>query len=83
MRGDMKYFLKKLLGHVIFRSMVSWATKMFFEKFVKPSGLPSYILNVRSVIEEFRSKNEFSCNITSNNQNDSTIQSKKFSTENM
>ena len=27
MGGAMKYFLKKLLGHEIFRSMVSWATK--------------------------------------------------------
>ena len=32
----MKYFLKKLLGHQIFRSMVSWATNMF-ETFVKRS----------------------------------------------
>ena len=32
----MKYFLKKLLGYQIFRSMVSWATKMF-ETFVKRS----------------------------------------------
>ena len=27
MGGAMKYFLKKLLGHEIFWSMVSWATK--------------------------------------------------------
>ena len=46
----MKYFLKKLLGHEIFRSMFSWATKIFFEKFVKPSGPPSYILNVHSLM---------------------------------
>ena len=45
----MKYFLKKLLGHEKFRSMVSWATKFFLEKFVKPSGPLSYILNVRSL----------------------------------
>ena len=45
----MKYFLKKLLGHEIFRSMVSCATNFFFEKFVKPSGPPSFILNVRSL----------------------------------
>ena len=32
----MKYFLKKLLGHQIFRSMVSWATNMF-ETFAKRS----------------------------------------------
>ena len=40
----MKYFLKKLLGHEIFRSMVSWTTK-FFEKFVKPSyPPPTYVM---------------------------------------
>ena len=41
----MKYFLKKLLGHEIFKSVVSWATK-FFEKFVKPSGPspPTYLM---------------------------------------
>ena len=47
MGGAMKCFLKKLLGHEIFRSMVSWARKFFFEKFVKPSGPSSFILNVR------------------------------------
>ena len=31
MVGAMKYFLKKLLGHEIFRSMVSWATKFFLK----------------------------------------------------
>ena len=31
MGGVMKYFRKKLLGHEIFRSMVSWAT-IFFKK---------------------------------------------------
>ena len=40
MGGAMKYFRKKLLGHEVFRSMVSWATKFFFKKFVKPSGPP-------------------------------------------
>ena len=30
--------------------MTYWATKFFFEKFVKPSGLPSYRLNVRSLM---------------------------------
>ena len=44
----MKHFLKKLLAHEIFRSMVSWAT-IFFERFVKLSSPPSYILNVRSL----------------------------------
>ena len=46
MGGAMKYISKKLLGHEIFRSMVSWATIYFFKKFVSP---PSYILNVRSL----------------------------------
>ena len=32
----MEHFLKKLLGHEIFKSMVFWATKSFFEKIVKP-----------------------------------------------
>ena len=27
----MKYFLKKLMGHEVFRSMVSWATKYFLK----------------------------------------------------
>ena len=40
MRGAMKYFLKKLLGHEVFRSMVSWPTTFFFEKFVKTTGPP-------------------------------------------
>ena len=50
MGGAMKYFPKKSLGLEIFRSMVCWAKKNFFEKFVKPSGPPSYILNVCSFI---------------------------------
>ena len=42
----MKYFLKKLLGHEIFRSMVFWALKTFFEKFLKsyPPLPPTYLL---------------------------------------
>ena len=39
MGGVMKCFLKKLLGY-----------EFFFEKFVKPCGPPSYILNVRSLM---------------------------------
>ena len=36
----MKYFLKKLLGQEIFRSMVSWATIFFFfGKSVNPLAL--------------------------------------------
>ena len=44
----MKYFLKKLPGHEIFRSMVSWAK--VFEKFVKPSCPPSYIRSLKELI---------------------------------
>ena len=49
MGGAMKYFLEKLLGLEIFRSMVSWATNIF-RKFVKPPPdppalPPPYILN--------------------------------------
>ena len=57
MGGATKYFLKKLLGHEIFWSMVSWATNFFFEKLVKPPRLPSYILNVRSL-----KSNDIICN---------------------
>ena len=42
-----KYFLKKLLDHEVFRSMVSWA--MIFFLILSPSGPQSYILNVRSL----------------------------------
>ena len=31
MGGAMKYFPKRLLGHEIFRSMVSWVTKFFWK----------------------------------------------------
>ena len=41
----MKYFLQKLLGHEIVRSMVSWATKIFLEnlenRLVPP---PTYLM---------------------------------------
>ena len=43
--GTMKYFPRKLLGHKILRSMVSWATKFFFWKICKtlwPS--PTYLM---------------------------------------
>ena len=40
MGGAIKYFSKKLLGHEIFRSMVSWATNSFLGKFVKHSNAP-------------------------------------------
>ena len=52
MGGTMKYFLKKLLGHEIFTSIVSWVGyKIFFEKFIKPAPPPpTYLmLNVRSL----------------------------------
>ena len=49
MEEAMKYFLKKLLGHKIFRCMVSCATKFSLKKIFKTLCLPlSYILNVRS-----------------------------------
>ena len=40
----MKYFPNKLLDYEIFKSMVSWATNFFFEKFVKPSDSPPIYL---------------------------------------
>ena len=49
MGGAMKYFPKKLLGHEIFRSMVSWATKDFLKDLQNPLAPPSYILNVQSL----------------------------------
>ena len=49
MGGAMNYFLKKLMDHEIFRSMVSWATKEFLKNLqnLQPSF---YILNVRSLM---------------------------------
>ena len=46
--GALKYFPKKLLGHEIFRSMLSWATN-FFWKICKTLHLSSYIFNVGSL----------------------------------
>ena len=41
----MKYFLKKLGGHEIFRSMVSWATKYFLKKMENPPApFPTYLM---------------------------------------
>ena len=40
MGGDMKYFLKKLLGLEIFRSLVSWATKIFLKNLQNPPAPP-------------------------------------------
>ena len=49
----MKYFPKKVLGHKIFSSMISWPTNFYFEKSVKhsapPPSPPSYILDVCSL----------------------------------
>ena len=42
MGGAMKYFLKNILDREILRSMVSWTTKFFFEKFIKPPA-PRFI----------------------------------------
>ena len=36
--GDTNFFLKKLLGHEIFSPIILWATKIFLEKFEKPSA---------------------------------------------
>ena len=36
----MKYFLKKLMGHEIFRPMVSWATKLFLKNLYNPPDPP-------------------------------------------
>ena len=42
----MKYFPYKLLGHEIFRPIVSWAMVFFFEKLLKPSAAPlAYLQN--------------------------------------
>ena len=49
MGGAMKYFLKKILDHEIFRSMVSRATNSFFENFAKRSGPPSDIFHICSL----------------------------------
>ena len=46
--GAMKYFSKKLLKHEIFRSMVSWTMKFFFEKFENtppPAAPPTYLIH--------------------------------------
>ena len=40
MGGAMKYFLKKLMGHEIFRPMVSWATKLFLKNLYNPPDPP-------------------------------------------
>ena len=62
MREAMKYFPKKLLGH---KNFVVWSAgvRIFFEKFVKPSGPTSYILNVRSLklskTQKNKLKNDF------------------------
>ena len=39
--GAIKCFLKKLFGHEIFSSTVPLGYKIYFEKFVKPSGSSS------------------------------------------
>ena len=47
MGGTIKFFLKRLLGHEKFRSMVSWATEYFLKNLQNPPAPFSYILNVR------------------------------------
>ena len=48
----MKYFLKKLMGHEIFRSMGFLGYEILFEKIYKTLRPPSYILNVRSLKQQ-------------------------------
>ena len=45
MGGTIKYFLKKLLSHEIFRSMISWAAKISLEicKILSPPP-PAYLM---------------------------------------
>ena len=50
MGGARKYFPKKILGHEIFRSMVSWATNLFWKMCKTLRSSPSNILNVRSLL---------------------------------
>ena len=52
----MKFFSKKLLGHEIFELYSPLGYKIFFEKLVKPCGLPSYKLNVHSRISDITIK---------------------------
>ena len=40
MGGTMKYFLKKILSHEIFSSIVSWATKIFSKNLQNPPAPP-------------------------------------------
>ena len=40
MGGAMKYFMKKLLDHEKFRSMVSWALKIFLKNLENPPAPP-------------------------------------------
>ena len=44
MGGAIKYFPEKLLGHEILSSIVPWATKFFFEKFVIIRPPPTYLM---------------------------------------
>ena len=57
MGGAMKYFLKKIMGHEIFRSVASWTTKKFFKNLLNPpaSSPRYYILNVRSLMLRYNS----------------------------
>ena len=52
----MKYFTKKLLGHEIFRSMISrlWSPglRIFFEKFVKPCS--RIIKSMKTQVSSFK-----------------------------
>ena len=45
----MKYLRKKLLGNEIFGSMVSWATKCFFEKLAKSFTYQSLLVFAKAL----------------------------------
>ena len=49
-----KSYLKTLLDHANTRSMVLWVTKFPWENLKHPPPAPSYIRNVRSIINELK-----------------------------
>ena len=56
----MKYFLKKLLGHEIFRSMVSWGTKMFLKNLENPpASPPTYLMFAPLLVFSFQLINPY------------------------
>ena len=55
----MKYFLKKLLGHEIFRSMVSWGTKIFWKNLENPPPPPTYLIYAPLLVFSFQLINPY------------------------